>query len=169
MESNDHRAQSLRWTVECREGKVKDPSSPKRQTFGQSSTGGMSWWEKLSRDVTGSILDSVMKLICGKRDLLRRHASLSFWRISFQLDPKGKVSKQGVRISVENDRWMISVPEREGDSTILVEYDPQKGAVLGATWQNINQEKRCGAEFVTSCRKSTATLGAKDDQQSEFV
>lgn len=49
--------------------------------------------------------------------------------------------KQPVRISEENQRWMITVPEPKGDSTILIDYDPQKGAVLCATWQNGTPER----------------------------
>ena len=56
---------------------------------------------------------------------------------------------------------MISVPEPEGDSTIVVEYDPQKSAVLRATWQNGTPERpwaRCDYELQETDR----LLGAQD-------
>ncbi len=62
----------------------------------------------------------------------------------------GLKSRRTVRITAASDLWKIVVPEREGDSTIIVEYDPQKDAVLRATWQNGSPEHpwaRCDYEL----------------------
>jgi hypothetical protein len=200
IESHERRAQSLRWSVECREGKVKDPSRPETANLGPVIHRGHVVIENFSGRYRVD-LDSVMKWFQGADDHIAERNSWSFDGLVFRdlkyskpgkelprvppqqgddpghgriyrpgeeksqfeafrltcgigemppyhfgeslsgLIRKGQESKRPVRISVENQRWMISVPEREGDSTILVDYDPQKGAVLSATWQNGTPEK----------------------------
>ncbi len=72
------------------------------------------------------------RLTCGIGDIPPNH----FGEPLSALMRHGIKTKREVRIVVEGDLWKISVPERQGDSTIVVEYDPRKDAVLRATWQN---------------------------------
>ena len=72
------------------------------------------------------------RLACGIGDMPPNH----FGEPLSALMRNGIKTSRGVRVAVEGDLWKISVPERQGDSTIVVEYDPRKDAVLRATWQN---------------------------------
>jgi hypothetical protein len=53
----------------------------------------------------------------------------------------GLKTKRSIRIREDGHRWLIMVPEPDGDSTIALGYDPNNGAILGATWENGNPER----------------------------
>jgi hypothetical protein len=53
----------------------------------------------------------------------------------------GLRSKRPVTITDEFGRWTISTPELHGDSTIVIDYDHEKGVVLQAEWRNGTPER----------------------------
>ncbi len=72
------------------------------------------------------------RLVCGLGEMPPCHLGE---RLS-GLIRTGLRSNRRPTINEDHGLWTISVPERDGESTIVVVYDPHKDAVLRATWQN---------------------------------
>ena len=204
IESSERRIQTLRWTVEMREGKVKDPLRLETADWGQVHHHGHVMMEHFSGRYRVE-LDSVMRWVQGVNDHVAERNTWSFDGVLFRdlnYSSPGKVlprippqpgddrgrghiyrageeksqfaafrmacgigemppnhlgeplsglirngleTRRTVRITAMGDLWKILVPEREGDSTIAVEYDPHKDAVLRATWQNGSPEQSVGS------------------------
>lgn len=60
--------------------------------------------------------------------------------------------KRPVAVVEAEGVWKVTTPEPDGDSTILIDYDPGKGVVLQAVWKNGNPE-RAWSRYVVELQK----------------